>query len=290
MFKKFWVFLYKTNSSFLVKRGMKFRNWRPIRAYKRRLNNYVISHYKSNYAEINGRKMHLDPHDSLRLSIKEYSPFHQKLMDNEIEEGDVVLDLGANIGFWTLFFAQKVGKQGKVFAFEPEPSNVELLKKNVLINNYDNVIIEQKAVSNKTEKLKLFLSYETTDHRIYDPSGDRDFVEIDSIRLDDYFTNFPTEINFIKSNIQGADFSAIQGLSEVIKKSKKIKMAIEYYPELLKGFNSDPGEFITYLENLGFKIFNIDYINHQIYPITKEEIIKKYVTGKFSGTWLFCKK
>lgn len=289
MFRKFWIFLYKTNSRFLVKRSMKFRTWRPIRAYRRRLYNYVISHYKSNYVIIDGRKMHLDPNDSLRLSLKEYAPFHKKLTYKEIKKGDTVIDLGANIGFWTLYFAQKVGEDGKVFAFEPEPTNLELLQKNVKENDFKNIVIEQKAVSHSNDKLKLFLSYETTDHRIYDPGDNRNFIEIESIRLDDYFKS-DEEIDFIKSNIQGADFSAIKGMPNLIQRSKKLKIMIEFYPELLRKFNADPGEFLTTLQDFGFKLYDIDGIKNEVILMTKDDLLLKYDNGNLGGTMLFCSR
>lgn len=289
MFRNFWIFLYKTNSRFLVKRSMKFRTWRPIRAYRRRLNNYVISHYKSDYVIIDGRKMHLDPNDSLRLSLKEYAIFDIKLTDKEIKKGDTIIDLGANIGFWTLYFAQKVGKTGKVFAFEPEPTNLELLQKNVKENNFENIIIENKAVSHSNNKLKLFLSYEANDHRIYDPGDNRKSIEIESIRLDDYFKS-DEKIDFIKSNIQGADFFAIKGMPNLIQRSKKLKIMIEFYPELLREFNADPGEFLTTLQDFGFKLYDVDSLKNEVILMTKDDLLLRYDSGNLSGTMLFCSR
>ena len=72
------------------------------------------------------------------------------VVTKEIQPGDTVLDLGANIGYFTLLFAKLVGNNGIVFAFEPEPQNIALLTKNIKINNYKNVTLVPKAVSNTT--------------------------------------------------------------------------------------------------------------------------------------------
>lgn len=130
--------------------------------------NFIISHLKTTFAEVDGHKMFLDSKDSLNLSINGiYEPLQTELVKKEIKKGDVVLDIGANIGYYTLIFAKLVGEDGKVFVFEPAPTNFSFLKKNVEINSYKNVVLVQKAVSNKTGKLKLYLSEDNIgDHRI----------------------------------------------------------------------------------------------------------------------------
>ena len=113
---------------------------------------------KSNFVEIEGHKIYLDPFDSLKLSInKSYEEFETKLVKDIIKEGNVVVDIGANIGYFTLIFSRLVGRKGEVFAFEPEPNNFNLLKKNIEINDYKNVNLINKAVSNKSGKIELYL-------------------------------------------------------------------------------------------------------------------------------------
>lgn len=79
--------------------------------------------------------MFLEATDCLGLLTHEiHEPLMTEIIKRETKEGDVVLDIGAHIGYYTLMFARLVGKEGKVFAFEPDPDNFTLLKKNIEIN------------------------------------------------------------------------------------------------------------------------------------------------------------
>jgi FkbM family methyltransferase len=282
--KKILIFLYRYTEVFLFKNFWLTR-FRSVRYAKRKFYK-VISRYKSDFTEIEGRKMFLDKNDSLKLSLYPYAEEQTNFFKKNIKEGDVVLDLGANIGYFTCLFAQLVGKTGRVFAFEPEQNNFQLLKKNIEVNGYKNVTIEQKAVTNKTCKLKMYLSNSPKDHRIYDPKDDRDSIEIDGIALDDYFKDLDQEINFVKSNVQGADFGVFQGMLSLVEKSNII-MALEFSPALLKGFGSDPEKFVDLLIKYDFRLHDIR-LYEKILPISKEELLKEYTVKNKKGGFVLC--
>jgi len=271
MFKNFWL-----------------NRFRVVRHCRRRLLK-MASRYKSNFIEIDGRKMFLDEDDSLKLSLFPYAEEITEIMKRDIKKGDTVVDMGANIGYFTCLFAQLVGETGKVFAFEPEPNNFQLLKKNVEVNGYKNVTIEQKAVTNETQKIIMYLSNSPKDHRIYSYDQNRNSIEIDGITLDDYFRDFKNKISFIKSNIQGADCGAIQGMMSVLEKSKpNIKIIMEFSPSMLKGFGSDPGECLDLLINKGFELFDIRLYEKKTIPIKKDELLERYPIESKKGGDLYC--
>jgi len=131
--------------------------------------------------------MFIETADGLDFLIKPtHEQFETEVFKKEIEKGDTVLDLGSHIGYYTLIAAELVGEKGKVFAFEPKPTNFVLLKKNIKINNYQNVIPVQKAVSNKNGKGRLYLKEKKTQNRIYDSQENDPFIEIETVRLEDY--------------------------------------------------------------------------------------------------------
>jgi FkbM family methyltransferase len=87
---------------------------------------------------------------------------HKWMLDNELLAGNVVLDLGANIGYYAIMEARKIGGTGKIYAIEPDPRNIELLKKNIKLNEINNIFeFEQGAISNKDQKAEFTLSSKT---------------------------------------------------------------------------------------------------------------------------------
>jgi len=246
----------------------------PIKAFHK----FIVSRITARFTVVDGNKMFLDPEDAMRLSITGiHEPLETAIVKKQIKKGDVVLDIGANIGYYTLIFSRLVGKMGRVYAFEPDPCSYALLKKNVEINECSNVVLLQKAVSNKSVKIKLYLcEYNSMDHRIYDSHDNRKFVEIDAIKLDDYFKNYHKKINFIKMDIQGSEGVAVQGMSYLLKKNKTVKIITEFWPTALKKAKTQPKDFLNSLSKQGFKFFDVNEQKMKIKPITVAEVLKTY--------------
>ena len=203
-------------------------------------------------SSIQGHKMLLDPQDSLYISSNGfYERFETEVVKKQIKEGDIIVDIGANIGYYTLIMARLAGPKGKVFAFEPDPYNFAILKKNVEINGYKNIILEQKAVSNKTQKTKLYLNADNYgDHRIYKFDESHKSVAIESITLDDYFKDYGCNIDFVKIDTQGAEYYIIEGMKTILEKNQNIKIILEYTFAFFEELGLNPALF---LETLAIK-------------------------------------
>src|ERR1043166_7357976 len=94
--------------------------------------------------------------------------FEISLIRKHVRKGDVILDIGANIGFFAKYFSALTGPSGKVHCFEPEKLNFQRLSEAMV--KFHNVTIHQKAVSNVSGKLKLYISAAlNVDHRSYEP-------------------------------------------------------------------------------------------------------------------------
>lgn len=234
-----------------------------------------IARFRTNSAEVQGHTMFLDPQDSLGLSIfGEWEPFETDLIKKYVGRGDIVLDIGANIGYYTLIFARLVGDDGKVFAFEPDPENFALLKKNVEVNAYRNVTLVQKAVSNENKRIRLYLSVGNKgDHRIYDSANNRPSVAVDAVRLDDFLNEFIGRVDFIKMDIQGAEGKALEGMSMLVRSSKQVKIITEFWPSGLEQSGVNPRQYLRLLSDFGFTLYQIDETRRTINAVNPQELL-----------------
>ncbi len=240
---------------------------------------FLLSHTRHHYVKVFlNHKMYL--HNTGRVSklLRNTGIFEEietKFVMNEIKDGDFVLDLGANIGYYTLIFAKLVGNNGKVFSFEPEQANFNLLLKNVKENNYNNVILENIAISNNTGTATLYLSNgRPGSHTIFPTSFSIYRKKVKMIKLDDYFANssFKNKISFIKMDIEGSELNAMEGLISILKINKKIKLLIEFNPKLITQNRLDSEDLLNLLKNLGFKISYFDKDTQKIKAVEDTDI------------------
>lgn len=221
---------------------------------------------------IDSLRLFLDKNDALNLSQKRYEPLHVKWIKDYVEQGDVVIDVGANIGYYTTILANCVGILGKVYAFEPEPNNFKLLQKNIRANGFNNVIAINAACGRKTGKMTLYVSKpEFSDvggngmHRVYpsqfcvDEPIEVDIVEIDNFIVDE---RDKSHITFVKIDAEGAELDILKGMAGILVNHKHMAMLLEYSPACIREKGDNPHETISILKTTGFH-FNRD-INGKI--------------------------
>lgn len=241
--------------------------------------NYLKSSLKEECVQIDDHIMYLDKQDSLWLSINGvHEKFETDLVKQEIKKGDVVIDIGANIGYYTLIFAKLVGDTGKVFAFEPDPTNFELLRKNIEVNGYKNVTLKQKALSDKEGKVVLALiKQNTASHHISsEQQAPKNSIQVDTITADDYFKNFEHKIDFIKMDVEGAEIKVLNGMTNLLKNNVDLKMMVEYNPDAIRNMGLEPASYLELLITNGFRIMDIDRKNMKIENISVQSLLKKY--------------
>ena len=265
--------LYQIGKNLLSGRGL------TKYSFIRKVKHYSLSNLQTDYAEVFGNKLFLSK-KGLALSISHYGTYEElesKIMEEKIEMGNIVVDVGANIGLHTLNMARIVGNTGQVFAFEPDPSNFEILKKNVKINNYKNIILEQKAVGDKHGRTTLYQSDHPGKHRIFPQTEQaKSQVQVELTNLDNYFdSDMIDKINFIKIDVEGLEFSVLKGMKNILKNSKKIKILFEFMPENTIEVGFTPIELLNYLTSNDFKLYCMDNKTKKLLHVSNnEEIVK----------------
>lgn len=241
---------------------------------------------------VQGHRMYLDDGDSLGLSVKgEYEPIETKIIQEHIFADQVVLDIGANIGYFTLKFARLVGPRGRVYAFEPDPISFEILKRNVQSNGYKNVVLEPMAVSNVSAQAFLHRDkYNNLDHQLVNEFRSLKDISVKTIRLDDYFQAIPESIDFIKLDIQGAEVLALDGMYALLLRSKSVKILTEFWPIGLVRFGGTNGAayYLDKLEGLGFEFFEVNQMSHALSQKTPKELLETYLPASGKYVNLLC--
>lgn len=173
-----------------------------------------------------------------------------------IQPGDTILDIGANIGFYSKILSACTGAKGSVHAFEPDVTNFNHLKKNTA--GLANVVLNNKAVSEETETLKIYKSKDlNVDHRTY-PVGEYESIEtIDAVSIDDYVAG-KFQVQVVKMDIQGFEVSALKGMKKTIENNPDIKLLLELWPHGLHAAGSSVQQFNEVVRSSGLKIFFLE--------------------------------
>lgn len=227
-----------------------------------------------------GTKMYLNKNDNnLSRAIAMFNFWEieeSNFLKKFLKKGMNVIDIGANIGYYTVLFSKWVGDEGKIFAFEPDPNSFNILAKNISVNNCNNVSLYQNAVSEKEGSTSLFVNYKDPgDNRIidfyaYDGDEDRKKIETSMVTLDSIIDK-DEKIDLIKMDIQGSEMLALLGMERTINDNEKLNMFVEFWPYGIEKSGFSPQDFIEKIKSLGFKIYylengkKIDFsINHDL--------------------------
>lgn len=187
----------------------------------------------------------------------------------KIRKGDTILDIGASIGWYTCKVSKLVGDNGKIIAIEPNPRNYEYLKKNIEINNLNNITTIRKGVWLFKKELNfLCKGYGSMleFHKDF-KNKERNLITINVDTIDNIILELKlNKINLIKMDIEGAEIEAVLGAKYVIDNFKMLKLIIAAYHKNQKGLESYK-ILIPYLEKRGFKIFK----EHLPYIVAKKK-------------------
>ncbi|MEO8056642.1 MAG: FkbM family methyltransferase [Acidobacteriota bacterium] len=216
--------------------------------------------------EVHGMPMWVDTRDRViatqLIGVGEWEPSETSAFLAQLREGMCVFDVGANIGYYTLLAARTVGPSGRVYAFEPEPRNFDLLTRNVAENGATNVRLVPAAVSSEAGTVRLHLddanfgAHSLEALSVRTRSGRS--VEVRAVRLDDYVdeaSGFPAGV-LVKVDAQGAEALIVQGGRRLLARSR-VAAVMEIWPEGLARARADAGRLLADLEDLGFRFQNI---------------------------------
>ena len=243
--------------------------------------------FRSNEVEVHGHKMYLTRKGQYEYStLGIYGKLDTFAVENLLQPGDYVIDVGASIGYFTLIFAEAVGKNGLVIAFEPKEDRFGILTKNVKTNNFENVKLENKAILKKDIGGTFFSRNDGRAGLRFipntnDPSDAVDThkhttpIQVPTIDLDDYLKNLGVleKISFIKIDVDGPELFVLLS-SQSLLKNNNLKILMEWDQKSSKVCGCEPTSIIDLLIENNFKIFYPNYEKNKFIQVNKDELLE----------------
>jgi FkbM family methyltransferase len=224
-----------------------------------------LGHHRALTRTVWGHKMFVDTEDvslSPHLLLDGYwELWVTRLFQDWVQPGMRVVDVGSNIGYFTLIAASQVGQAGHVYAFEPNPSTFELLQRNVEINGLgDRTTLIQKAVFSESKTvrfhhLKQHHAYSSLnlypDESLKKLQDESIAFDVDAISLDEYFAEFNAAIDVVKIDIEGGEPDVLRGMQMLIRQNPKLAIICEFESYRFQQAGTDPGAFLRELHDWG---------------------------------------
>lgn len=229
--------------------------------------------------------MYLDLDDrgvGLAILMGVFEPFETELFARCIRDSMTVVDVGANVGYYSLLAARRVGNSGRVFAIEANPTVYSMLLQNISVNDYQKIIPINRCVSNLSGQARFRI-----DRAVAGESGmlprceaeRQDTITVDTGTLDDLLPD--GTVHVLKIDIEGAEGLALMGASRLLRNCRP-QIFMEFVPALLTKMGTPPADVLGMIKQHGYSIYLIDEKGRTLQTIVDKDEIP------FGGN-LFCK-
>lgn len=209
-----------------------------------------------------GVNMLLDPSDLVSHQIlvsfrSTWEPCVWEALSSRLRDGDVMLDVGAHIGYFALRSSVRVGKRGRVVAFEPSPRTLETLRANVTASHAANVTIVPVACTDRETTLTFFdaapkknSGASSLSRKNADPQSRR--LTVRGRLIDNVLQELGIQrVDVMKVDVEGAELCALRGAKETLRRSHP-KIVIEVLPRNLAGMNTTAEQLFSFLKQMGY--------------------------------------
>jgi FkbM family methyltransferase len=234
-----------------------------------------ITHHYRNLFKI---RLYKDSYLSEEIYRNKFEPDEGQFINDFLMEGDIFVDIGANIGLYTLMAARKIGSAGKVYSFEPTQTTFKRLLDNIAINGFKNIIPVNKALSDKNGSFEMNVSCDGFD-------GWNSFVKItrgskartetvETIKVDSFFHDNKIwgNISLIKIDVEGWEKFVILGGEEHFKRPESPVLIIEFVDQNTINAGYTCKELFQLLVSFGYTLYSIkDRI------LEKEHVKENYI-------------
>jgi len=217
-------------------------------------------------------------------NTKNYEPYVTNEIRQLLKPDMVFIDIGANIGYFSLLAAALVGPTGKVYAFEPNPDNCRMFEMSIKANGFENIQLFPYAVAEQKQQFNLDVGGTNSNGRIIDFSpnavpGQATPMLIEAVTLDDTLPDLD-RVDVIKLDIEGAEPRAWQGMQQIVKRFRPI-LVFEFSPELIPITSHVTAEsFLEQIISQNYDLYILERTKDKsTQPQTKQQIMEAHTNS-----------
>lgn len=227
--------------------------------------------------------MVIDPKMYLRVGYTDwiFEPECIYFLRDCLNRGNTFMDVGANIGYFSLFAAKRVGKTGSVFSFEPGKFAFDLLRRNKNLNRLGWLHIYNVGLG-ETDTIIPFNCggpgddvYSSLKEIRHPNASSKNFSRV-NIRLfqgDSWRNSVGLDhINLLKIDVEGAEYSVLKGMRQMLEEKKISRIMLEVSEEMAEGFEYSSADLCTFLEENGYQCFKLGSYG-KLMPISNKTVI-----------------
>lgn len=199
-----------------------------------------------------GAKLEIDEYDNLHMIRNKgvYETETKEFIDERLSrEQGIAVDLGANIGYFTILMAKLANK---VYAFEPSDTTRAILERNVIMNHCKNVLVSRKAISSSKGIAELYGTKALSGANSLISNGSKSMQRVETDTLDNLIKDH--NISLIKMDIEGNELEAIKGAKDTLSRCRNL--VVEYNPTILKQTKTG-SQLMDIITGSGFTIENM---------------------------------
>lgn len=188
----------------------------------------------------------------------EFEPATTAVARKLLKPGDIVVDVGANIGYYSLLFCSCVGKAGHVYSFEPVPKLASALCNNVELNRFEQITLSDLALSDHDGEARFYVGPDDNSglSSLRPPRESSDTLDVRLARFDGFFTQ-DKKISLIKIDVEGAELAVLRGMQDYLR-SHRPYILLEVTNRFLKEMGDSEESLISFLQDFGYSCYVIN--------------------------------
>lgn len=176
-----------------------------------------------------------------------------------VRPGMTVVEVGSNLGLYSVLLSRLVGASGRVLAFEPDPSLAPLVERSGAANGCHNLVVHAQALGRERCRQMLHtLAINSGDNHLSAGGGRmlRRSVEVEVVTLDEVAAEWMPDL--VKIDVQGWELEVLRGMERLLERCPRLTIYFEYWPTGLRRAGDSPEALVAFLTERGFKIFEAE--------------------------------